>query len=172
MKAFYSLLLLLGLCFTETKAQSSSSEDVLLKQVNNESSYIRQEATSVTEQNQTIRQQTGSNAAILSQRGANNHVIVQQLGAANTLNLTQQGNGNSYEGYFIGSNNQSNVLQDGNNNRLVQDILSDNQKIQVSQLGNNNELIQIENSATAVPVQITQQGNGMNITIHNGHINN
>jgi len=169
MKNVFFLLVFIGLGVGEAMAQKTTSEDILLKQIANENIFIRQAVTS-TDQTITLKQQVGSNVAVLSQQGTSNNVVVQQQGISNTLNLNQLGNGNSYEGYFNGNYNQSDVLQAGNGNRLVQEIISNDQSYQITQLGNNNELIQVETGVNAVPVQIKQEGNGMNLTIENGII--
>lgn len=168
MKKYLILLVLWAGGLAPAFAQSSIAEEILLKQVQNEGQFIKQQLPATEQARTPAMQQENDNVAYLRQSGSGNAVILQQHGAGNVVDLVQQGNGNQYEGYFTGDGNTSLVTQSGDRNRLVQDISADGQTYIISQQGAANELIQVERGTNTLPYKVTQEGNGMHIIIENG----
>ena len=115
--------------------------------------------------------QTSSNVTSITQNGNSNIAIIQQVGIKNVTDLTQNGNSNIYESQIVGNDNLNLIRQNGNQNAIMQDIRTDGHVYKITQQGNGNELRQTEiGTIQSVPVEITQRGQGMQISITNGRI--
>ncbi|MBF8964940.1 hypothetical protein I0P70_16960 [Pontibacter sp. FD36] len=119
-----------------------------------------------------MSQQTAGNAAVVIQNGDANLAIIQQVGTGNVTNLNQTGVNNTYESLVEGNNNLFLVNQIGDNNLVEHQVRADNKEFNISQIGNGHVLRKNEIGITpAVPVEVTQQGQGMQVTITNGRVN-
>ncbi|MFB9864252.1 hypothetical protein EFA69_13710 [Rufibacter immobilis] len=163
------LFLLFALGGSSAFAQTTIAEELLLKQVNEEKNYIRQNLNQTSAANGGLTfQQLASNVARVQQEGEQNVAMLQQYGVGNVVNLQQQGSGNSYEGYVSGNYNVSDLYQIGNANRIEQDLQTNNQNYVIRQQGSGNVLTQIEMGSNAKSYSVEQLGNDMKITIVNG----
>ncbi|WP_299991527.1 hypothetical protein [uncultured Pontibacter sp.] len=116
-------------------------------------------------------QQTVGNVNSIVQDGSSNIAIIQQVGVGNVTDLTQSGNGNVYEAQVEGNDNLNLIKQNGNQNAIYQDLRTDGHVYKITQQGANNALSQSEiGTIQSVPVEITQRGQGMQISITNGRV--
>lgn len=115
--------------------------------------------------------QTGGNATNIMQSGNSNLAIIQQVGVGNVTDLRQNGSSNVYQSVVVGDDNLNVIRQNGNQNMILQDLRTDNHVYRITQQGQGNEIRQSEiGTIQSVPVEITQRGQGMQISITNGRI--
>jgi len=125
----------------------------------------------------------GTNEALIVQAGAANIAFLNQFGTDNTTSLRlkgdgnigkvdQRGSNNSFDGRIAGDNNKLDVYQDGHGNSSTLDVAGDSRKYPVVQIGDNNSLVQREAANSMAPkgYGVEMRGNGIRLTIEQGHV--
>lgn len=109
------------------------------------------------------------NAAAIQQNGMNNRASIEQIGAGNITRILQQGNDNSASQRILGTHNITDCVQIGNNLSSQQYFPGSGYQHAVFQRGNDNRIVYIETRAGTTPSTIIQNGNGIRVTVINGH---
>jgi hypothetical protein len=113
-----------------------------------------------------VTQQGAGNTARLDQAGPANLAVLSQQGDRNTALLEQVGAGNLYGAWLTGDDNVTNVTQRGADNVYLLDFEGDALQHRVVQQGTGNQAVQI--GAGAVPFDIEQRGDHMEIVVRHG----
>jgi hypothetical protein len=105
------------------------------------------------------------NLAYIVQVGSDNEASIAQCGEDNVNAITQCGRNNSGVQETDGVSNRSVLHQSGDNNQSVQILEGNRLCSEVIQNGNDNQVYRVETGTNGLPCRITQNGDGMKMTI-------
>jgi hypothetical protein len=112
---------------------------------------------------------SGANLASITQTGDENNASINQAGEGNTSIIKQRGENNSGTQKTYGDYNFSFLEQLGYDNKCLQVISGDNISNIVIQRGYDNQMQRVETGQGGLGYRIIQDGNGMSLTVINGH---
>lgn len=126
------------------------------------------QCTAQITQNNAASRTAAPNYAYIVQTGSDNDASIDQQGASNVNVILQNGSNNSGTQDTDGEDNRAVLLQNGDNNQSVQILTGDNICSTVIQQGNANQIYRVETGSGGLNYRITQNGDGMSMTIING----